>query len=264
MIAFGQILVAFYLIETSWQSSSSGLLHLTFLILASICSAAAGYVINDYYDVKIDILNKPKRVVVGRYISRRKAMFLHFAFIAISLSFSFFLGKQVFFIVAFCSSWLWLYSNALKRLPFIGNFSISVLTAVSLFLPSVVLAQPKNELFLFCLFAFWISLIREIIKDMEDMRGDERHGCRTLPIVWGIRKTKVLLYSIGGLFLLTFLFASIWMPIIWMFSAIGLAFPLGYLFVELKKADTAKAFYKLSVICKWIMLGGMASIVLVR
>jgi 4-hydroxybenzoate polyprenyltransferase len=263
MIGLGQILTGFYLLENQWWKNETEALHFGFLVLASLCSAAGGYVINDYYDVKIDVLNKPKRVVVGKFISRRKAMFLHVAFIVLSLSFSYFLGKRVFFTVAFCSSWLWLYSNALKRLPFIGNFSIAVLTSLSLYLPALAFPPAKTVLPLFCLFAFWISLIREIIKDMEDMRGDARHGCKTLPIVWGIRKTKVLLYATGLLFLITFLGASIWLPKLWILTSFLLAIPLSYLFFELKKADTSKAFDRLSLICKWIMLAGMATIVLI-
>ena len=191
-------------------------------------------------------------------------MFLHIALIVSSLLFSYFLGKRVFFVVAFCSSWLWLYSNALKRLPFVGNFSIAVLTALSIYLPAVAFPPAKSILILFCLFAFWISLIREIVKDMEDMRGDARHGCKTLPIVWGIRKTKILLYIIGVLFLITFAGASIWLPKLWVVSAIFLAFPLLYLFMELKKADTTKAFNRISIICKWIMLGGLSTIFLIN
>ena len=262
MIGFGQMLTGFYLLENQWWKSETTSLQFGFLVLASICSAAGGYVINDYYDVKIDVLNKPKRVVVGKLITRRKAMFLHVTLIALSLIFSYFLGKKVFFIVAFCSSWLWFYSNALKRLPLIGNFSIAVLTSISLYLPALAFPPAKNALLLFCLFAFWISLIREIIKDMEDMRGDARHGCKTLPIIWGIRKTKVLLYIIGFLFIITFAGASFWLPKLWIFSAFLLSLPLTYLFMELRKADTAGAFNRLSLVCKWIMLAGMASIFL--
>lgn len=263
MIGIGQLLTGFYLLENHWWKDQTDAIHFGFLVLASVCSAAGGYVINDYYDVKIDVLNKPKRVVVGKFISRRKAMFLHLSFIGISLSFSYFLDKQVFFTVAFCCSWLWLYSNALKRLPFIGNFSIAVLTSVSLYLPAVAFPPAKPVLPLFCLFSFWISLIREIVKDMEDMRGDARHGCKTLPIIWGIRKTKILLYAIGVLFIITFSWAGFWLPKLWIVSAFLPAILLIYLFLELKKADTSKAFSRLSLICKWIMLGGMATIVLI-
>jgi len=263
MIGFGQILAGFYLLENPWWKNETDILHFGLLVLASVSSAAGGYVINDYYDVKIDVLNKPKRVVVGKLITRRKAMFLHLALIASSLIFSYFLGKKVFFTVAFCSSWLWLYSNALKRLPFIGNFSIATLTSLSIYLPALAFPPAKNVLILFCLFAFWISLIREIVKDMEDMKGDARHGCKTLPIIWGIRKTKVLLYIIGVLFFFTFALASFWLPKLWILSAFLLAFPLAYLFMELKKADTSKAFYRLSLICKWIMLGGLSTIFMV-
>jgi len=264
MIAFAQVLVSIYLLDFAWWQNENDVFRLFLLILASGFSAAGGYVINDYYDVKIDILNKPKRVVVGRYISRRKAMFLHLGFIGLSLIVSYFLGKKIFFIVGFCSSWLWFYSNSLKRLPLIGNISISILTSISLYMPAVLFPPPNEALLLICLFAFWISLIREIAKDMEDTKGDARHGCKTIPILWGIRKTKNLIYCIGGLFFSTFIVATYWMPNLWIISAMLLSIPLGYLFYELQKADTATAFGRISSICKWIMLGGMATIFLIR
>ena len=263
MIATGQILCGFYLLQNPWWNNQTEIWHFFLLVAASMAAAAGGYVINDYYDVKIDVLNKPKRVVIGKLISRRKAMFTHLAFVAISLFCSYFLGRKIFFVVAFCCLWLWVYSNALKRLPFIGNFSVSVLTSVSIFLPSLAFGPAKQELYLFCLFAFWISLIREIVKDMEDIRGDARHGCQTIPIIWGIRKTKSLIYGVAILFFITYCFASLYMPNLWIFSSLILAVPIFYLFAELKKADTTKAFNKVSKICKWTMIAGMSTILLV-
>jgi 4-hydroxybenzoate polyprenyltransferase len=262
MVAICQLLVAYTFFEPAFYFLEEGVKKLTLLVLATLFSAASGYLINDYYDVKIDVVNKPRRVVVGKVISRRQTMGLHLFFIFLALLFSYPLGKQTFVVVAFCTAWLWLYSNRLKRLPFIGNFSVALLTGLAVFLPDLVFSRASDSLVLFALFAFWISLIREIIKDMEDRKGDERHGCKTLPIVWGLPKTKYFLYLIGLLFLASFGFSALTLPSIWLWLAGFLSIPLGYLFYLLQKADTTRAFASLSLFCKWIMLMGMGSMLL--
>jgi len=263
MILLCQVLVSFRLLEPDWWLNPTQTRAMVFVFLATLASAAGGYIINDYYDVKIDVLNKPKRVIVGQLVSRRKSLIAHFLLFLSAVCFGFFAGLRVAAVVFFSSSWLWLYSNKLKRLPLIGNFSIAVLTAVALYLPSKVSPPSSGTLLIFCLFAFWISLIREIVKDMEDIRGDVRHGCRTLPIVLGIPKTRSVLYIFGILFLITIFWSSFSMPPVWRYVALVLAIPLTVFYIKLTKADTQKAFSELSLWCKWIMLGGTISILLV-
>lgn len=98
---------------------------------------------------------------------------------------------------------LWLYSNRLKRQPFVGNFVVAALTGTTLFLVGEYFGERKYLILSYALFAGFITLIREIIKDMEDMKGDERFGCKTLPIIWGVAHTKKLIYGIIALFSIT-------------------------------------------------------------
>lgn len=258
-----QVLVAWRFSTSEWWLDADLRVRMLALVAATLCSAAGGYVINDYYDVKIDILNKPAKVVVGKLVSRRKSMIAHLMLFFLALSFGFLAGKKVLILVFFCSSWLWLYSNRLKRLPFVGNFSIAVLTSVAIFLPALLIPARIPELILFACFAFWSTLIREIIKDVEDMRGDQRHGCRTLPIVFGIPATRRILYGCGILFLSTILFASLELGMYWRFATVGLALPLFLFYRKLSTADTRQAFSSLSRQAKWIMAGGTLSMLLV-
>ena len=263
MIFLGQVLVSVRLLESGWMHNPIQTKAMICLWFATLASAAGGYIINDYYDVKIDVLNKPSRVVVGKLVTRRKTLVAHFLLFVCAVLLGLQAGNKIGLTVFFCSSWLWLYSNRLKRLPFIGNLSIAVLTAVALFLPSMVSAPSSGNLFLFCLFAFWTTLIREIIKDMEDIRGDVRHGCQTLPIVLGIPKTRSVLYGIGISFLATLLWASFALPVLWRFSVLLLAVPLYFFYRKLSVADTQKAFDILSSWSNWIMLVGTVSILFV-
>lgn len=263
MIGLGQLLVATSLLETDFLAHPHRLQNLLILILATMASAAGGYIINDYYDVKIDVLNKPRRVVVGRLISRRLSIILHGALTAFAIVCGLWLGVRIGALVGFSSFWLWLYSNQLKRLPLIGNVSIAMLTSVALFLPVFLFSPPTPALRLYCLFAFWISLIREIVKDMEDVKGDARHGCQTLPIVLGIPKTKTIIYLIAVLFLVSFGLGTYWLHTTSIWIAISLCIPTLLFFKELYSADTKKQFSRLSKACKWIMLIGMISMVLI-
>lgn len=234
------------------------------LSLSTVLVAAAGYIINDYYDVKIDTINKPKRVVVGRMLRRRVAMFAHIILNMLGILIAFSISLKIGAITFISGFLLWLYSNQLKRLPFIGNFVIAFLTAISVMV--VFIYAPHNEflVYTFAFFAFFISLIREIIKDMEDVKGDATFGCQTLPIIWGIRRTKILLYLLIASFLILLFSLSIYLDnTIVTYFCLFVLIPVVWLTYKLIVADTKKEFAHLSTICKIIMLTGVLSMALV-
>ena len=252
----GKGTVSLYEIATDWK--------FFLLVLCTVFVAAAGYIINDYYDVKIDLINKPKRVVLGKVLHRRIALVSHFILNTLACLFAFFLGWKIFTIIVLTTMLMWFYANQLKRTALIGNLLISVLTGLSVYMPVFLFGTGQKTLLLYAFFAFFISLIREIIKDMEDMKGDEEFGCKTLPIIWGIRKTKVVIYIVSFLFV-----SSISMILIHTELTIQLYFlifptPLFiWLLIKLSKADTSTQFLKLSFLCKWIMVAGVVSMALI-
>ena len=154
--------------------------------------------------------------------------------------------------------WLWLYSNQLKRMPFWGNLSVAFLTVMAI--EGVNAFYDTNNLLvhMFAIFAFFISVIREIVKDMEDLRGDMHFGCKTLPITWGIRKTKVFIFIVLGMFIastvgMLFMISS---PALNYYFAV-MTLPIGYFVYKLYWADTKRAYHHLSNFCKWFMLSGI-------
>jgi 4-hydroxybenzoate polyprenyltransferase len=234
--------------------------RLFLLVLSTVLIAAAGYIINDYYDVKIDTINKPKRVVIGRMLRRRMAMISHSVLNALGLAIGLYLGKAVLFFNFIAIFLLWLYSNQLKRLPFIGNVVVALLTSASLFILAVYYQQNQQFVYTYAVFAFFISLIREIIKDMEDVKGDASFGCQTLPIVWGMRRTKVLLYILMALFLVVvFSMAKHLHPYMIGHFILLVFLPLVWLIFRLMKADTRREYNYMSGLCKFIMLSGILS-----
>jgi 4-hydroxybenzoate polyprenyltransferase len=188
-------------------------LQFSLLVLSSVLIAAAGYIINDYFDLNIDLINKPDKLVVEKHIRRRWAIFWHMGLsvlgILISLYLSWKTGAWWLGIANFgCVIALWFYSTTFKKKMLSGNIIISLMTAwvvlviglLSLQMMTlrvgehgtlIVFGNLQSKLMrltlLYAGFAFIISVIREVIKDMEDLPGDERYGCRTMPIVWADR-----------------------------------------------------------------------------
>jgi 4-hydroxybenzoate polyprenyltransferase len=260
---------------------------LALLIVASVAIAAAGYIINDYFDLDIDVVNKPGKIVLDRDISRRWAILLHLLFsflgiVATALALSFHKWYLVFANVG-CIMLLWLYSTSFKRQAIIGNVIISVLTAWTILviffalLPVNAAFGGKDERivsffrisFLYAAFAFIISLIREAVKDVEDIDGDRRGGCKTLPIVAGITATKI--YTTVWIVVLTAALCLLQLYILqfrwwWavVYSILFVIIPMIYLFFQHRKAKTTADFASLSRLTKWIMLAGIVSMVFFR
>jgi 4-hydroxybenzoate polyprenyltransferase len=239
--------------------------HLLLLSTVTILVCAAGYIINDYYDIKIDLINKPERVVIGKKIPRRIALFLHTLLSLAGAALATFLNWKIGIIIFSMSFLLWWYSNSLKRQPFIGNFTVALLIGLSIELVNVLYSKDNYLVTVYSLFAFFMTLLREIIKDMEDLKGDSSFGCKTLPIVWGFRKTKLFVYGLMlafGVLVVVLNELLIKLPI--SYFIVFLFVPLGALFLLLVRADTVRDFYQLSQLCKVILLLGIISMIFVN
>jgi 4-hydroxybenzoate polyprenyltransferase len=255
---------------------------LTLLVAASVFIAAAGYIINDYFDINIDQINKPQKNVVDKLIHRRWAIIWHFVFSFTGvLITAFAVGLHQWFLIfanVACVFLLWFYSTSFKRQFLFGNIVISLLTAWTVLILFFAFAGPSNAFrttdpvsvkffrlaFLYAGFAFIISLVREAIKDMEDMEGDTRYQCRTLPVVAGIRATKlyVLIWTVVLMATLVILQLYILQFGWWHASIYGILFvifPLVYLLRKLKTAGNSSDFHQLSSLSKLVMLTGILS-----
>ncbi|MFM8346516.1 MAG: geranylgeranylglycerol-phosphate geranylgeranyltransferase, partial [Bacteroidota bacterium] len=216
--------------------------------------------INDYFDVKIDLINKPDKVLVGTDVSRRKAIFLHSFLATAGTIAGLVIDWRLAFINAVSAFLLWWYSSTLKRAPFVGNLAFAVLTGLSLMVLYIRYPEAGPRIMYYAVFAFTVTLIREALKDMEDVRGDQAFGCRTLPIIWGIAKTKfytavLILMLMGAIVLVHLRFMPL--PVSYFLALVML--PLGLFSWRLMRADTTREFQQLSSWCKYIMLLGIAS-----
>ena len=264
IIALAQYMTTAFLIADSTQLTSYLLSPRLFILsLSSVLIAASGYIINDYYDVKIDFLNKPERVVVGKVIKRRVVMVAHtlINFTGIALGY---LVLPIVALVNFLSAvTLWWYSNRLKRLPLIGNLAVGLLTGLSIYIVELVFQSGNKLVIIYAAFAFGYTVIREIVKDLEDVKGDEAFGCRTLPVVFGIQKTKNIIYAIMMIIAaaLSWTLNQEWSSFNNMLT-IGNLVMLIMLTIFLHRADTVKHFHQLSSLTKLMMLIGVFSMIL--
>jgi len=257
------------------------------LCVASIIIAAAGYIINDYFDLNIDKINKPDKLVVEKIINRRLTIIWHLvlSFIGIAIGFYLDITSGIALLgIANCFSvfLLFIYSASLKKKLLAGNILISLLTAWVVLV--VMWCETSHSLsergttyttrlsrytFLYAGFAFAISLIREAVKDMEDIEGDRRYGCTTMPIVWGINATKVfvsvwLIVLIGVLSIIQFYVLQFGWWLSAVYCVLFIILPLIWAFLKLFKAETQQDFHRLSSAIKFIMFTGILSMLLIR
>lgn len=261
--------------------------NLLLLCLSYACIAGAGNIINDYFDVNIDLINKPRKVIIGKYIHRHWAIACHTTLSVGGIAIGFYLDSTTSIHLLglwniVCVSLLFLYSILLKRKPVSGNVLVAILCAWSILVitwsESVPMIQNRQVLntgkisrftFLYAGFAFVITLVREVIKDMEDIEGDRKLGCRTMPIVWGMNAAKVfvavwLVVIIGILAIVQFYVLQFH----WFSSAayciVLIIAPLVYIFRLLLQANGPKDYHKISSLVKWVMLTGILSMVFIR
>lgn len=260
------------------------------LIIASILIAAAGYIINDYFDLDIDQVNKPDRVVVNTIINRRWVIFWHMSLSMVGIYITIYaLPFHEFWHLVlanmFSVIFLWVYSTSLKKQLLIGNILISLLTAwvigVLYFSKYPLdalntISQPNSQnvrffrlTILYSSFAFVITLIREVIKDLEDLEGDRKYGCKTMPIIWGLNVSKTfvavwMIVLIGALVLLQLYVIQMgwWWSI--GYCLLMIITPLLFAFKKLFKAKTAEDFHQLSNIIKFVMFTGIVSMIFFR
>ena len=210
--------------------------------------------------MKIDLINKPDRVVIGKSITRRYAILFHTSLSVSGVAFGLLLNWKIGLVNFFSAFFLWLYSNNLKRQPFIGNFVVAILTSISILMVNLLYEVNNLEVVIYSIFAFFMTLVREMIKDMEDLRGDHTFGCKTLPIIWGLRKAKFFVYAVLIVFAISVWFTNqLYVGLPMYYFIVFLFLPLAGLLVYLVRADTVKDFYRLSQFCKMIMLFGILS-----
>ncbi len=265
----------------------------TLVVLATLTLAISGYIINDYFDLKIDRINRPHRVVVSEVFSRRTVLLWHVVFTLIGVFIGLYLAyvlRKESYALMFMSIplLLWFYSTTLKKQMLIGNLVIAFLTSMVAYLVVSVefasLSRLHGEQILsteacsiawfwttgFAFFAFVTTLGREIIKDMEDTEGDKVVKCATLPIEMGIPLTKWVVVLINIFIIVVLWFFFFWVPqlresrLVLFYFLILITLPYLLLSIFILRAETKNSFNLASKMSKVIMLFGILFVFVVR
>ena len=282
IIALSQLLVRYCLIIPAYQTqynytnyfpSHLSKINFVLLVLSTVLIAAAGNIINDVFDIHTDNINKPGKNLIGKIISAEaaKKVFYFFCFTGIVIGYylAFKINKPVMGCIhVFAAGSLWMYSTYYKKKVLAGNLMVALLSALVLLL--VGLFEPEfypNIIYLliYAGFAFAVSLIREIIKDMEDVEGDERTQRKTLPVMAGINRSKIVvmvlvLATMAALayFLYSYFYRN---SIISFWNLVAMVeipfFALSYLIIS---AGEKRDFHFASTFAKLIMVAGVFSL----
>jgi len=297
MIAASQVLMHFCIIKPLLYSygfqPQLGTIPFVALVLATVFIAAGGYAINDYFDLKIDLLNKPDKVVVTKQINRRAVMLWHLIFSGIGIVlgvYASFKIDQIYLSVIFLliAGLLWFYSTTYKRQLIIGNLVIAVIVGlvpfiVALFeLPVVIneykeiLINNNNAIVIhkilywvmgFSFFAFVTNLIREIIKDIEDFEGDRAYGAKSIVIMWGVKAAK----TISAVLLVLTIFSIVFVYLRFLmitykgviefrsmtYLVLLVILPFIITVISLIRAKNERQYHRISILLKLVMFTGM-------
>ena len=254
-------------------------------VLSTVLIAAGGYVINNIFDQHTDTINKPNTVVIGKSISETQGYNIYIALTATGVSIGFYLSNviakpgfaTIFILIA---ATLYLYATSLKQMMLIGNIMVALLLSFSVVIIGIFdlfptihegnqqqMANLFSILLDYTIFAFMINLLREIVKDIEDVDGDYNMGMNTLPIAIGKSRATKIVFVLSFIPLLlilhyiyNYLFGLLFVTLYLLFFVVA---PLLYFTIKIGAATSKKEFHNLRLLLKWSLLFGILSIVVI-
>ena len=239
-------------------------LNLFVIVVASALVIAAGYIINSFYDSEKDLINRPRKSMLDRLVSQNTKLSAYFVlnFFAVFLA-SYVSFRAVLFFSAYIFG-IWLYSHKLKRIPFVGNMVSAILAISPFFAVFVYYKNFEPVIFVHAIYLFLLILVRELIKDMENMAGDLSQGYKTLPLMFGTTASKTLATVLILLTLLPALLMIYYFDVGYMYLYFAASIALIMLFILLLwKSSSKKDYVWLHNILKFIIVAGVFGILLI-
>ncbi len=265
MIVLAQYLASIYIIAPNLPLRKVVFdLNLFFIVLASALVIASGYIINNFYDAEKDLINKPKKSMLDRLVSQRFKLTTYFIlnFLAVFAA-SYVSFRAVLFFSAYIFG-IWFYSHKLKKVPFVGNFVSTILAVAPFFAVFVYYKNFETVIFVHAIFLFLLMLAREMIKDLENMKGDLTQNYKTIPILYGAKISKILISILILLTLIPSILLIVKFDIGYMnYYFIGCIILLMLSLILLLNSGTKKHYVWLHNILKFVIIAGVFSILLI-
>ena len=239
--------------------------NLLMLVLASAATIAGGYIINNFYDSEKDLINRPQKSKLDRLVSQNTKLSFYFVlnFMAVIMA-SYVSFKPVIFFSVYIFG-IWFYSHKLKKLPFIGNLTSAILTITPFFAIFMYYKNFETVIFVHALFLFLIIAMRELTKDLENIKGDLLLNYKTIPIAYGEKASKIILTCLSTLTLIPIYLLINRFEIGYMYLYFYLCVILLLTFlVLLWKSKTKSQYLILHNILKFIIVAGVFNIVLIN
>ncbi|MCZ8198139.1 MAG: geranylgeranylglycerol-phosphate geranylgeranyltransferase [Flavobacterium sp.] len=265
IIALAQYLSAIFILAPEKRALSVILdFNLFIIVLASSLTIASGYIINNFYDSKKDLINRPNKSKLDRLVSQKTKLQVYFTLNFIVFFIAFFVSWRAVLFFSVYIFLIWFYSHKIKKQPFIGNLMASFLAVLPFF---AILLYYKNfyeVIFGHATFLFIIILIREMIKDLENLKGDLANGYSTIPIVYGesVSKKIIIILAISTLIPVYFLvnLYDVGYMDIYFYVCLILLILFG---VKLSKSNTKEEYNQLHNLLKIIIVAGVFCIILI-
>tara|TARA_B110000003_G_scaffold202314_1_gene201008 strand:- start:12670 stop:13575 length:906 start_codon:yes stop_codon:yes gene_type:complete len=266
MIVVAQYITAIFIMAPK-QSFSGVLLDrsLFALIIASVVSIASGYIINNFYDSEKDSINRPQQVTVEQIVSQNTKLMLYFVLnILVLIAASYVSFRAVMFFSVYIFG-IWFYSHKIKKRPLIGNLTSAILTITPFFAIFLYYKNFSSLIFVFGFYLFLILSMRELVKDLQNLKGDLLQNYNTIPVIYGEKYSKlmILILIVCNVSVTVFLlkFYVLERMDYFFYASISLLFTVLLL---LQKAQSRQQYSRIQIILKLLVLLGVFSIVLLN
>lgn len=238
--------------------------NLFVIVLASAGVIAAGYIINNFYDREKDLINRPQKTMLDRLVSQRTKLTGYFILNFLSVILASYVSFRAVLFFSLYVFGIWFYSHKLKRMPFLGNFVASILSITPFFAVFIYYKNFDEVIFVHATFLFLMLVMREMVKDLGNLRGDVAHNYKTIPILYGERTSKkmisILILASGIPIYLLLTSYEVGFMYLYFYACLGL---LLLFLIALWKSNKRSHYVWLHNILKLIIVSGVCSIILI-
>ncbi|MBT8260369.1 MAG: geranylgeranylglycerol-phosphate geranylgeranyltransferase [Bacteroidia bacterium] len=239
-------------------------LNLLMLVLATAVTIASGYIINNFYDSEKDLINRPQKSMLDRLVSQNTKLVFYFVLNFIAVIFASYVSFRAVVFFSLYIFGIWFYSHKLKKLPIIGNLVSATLTITPFFAVFIYYKNFETVIFAHAMFLFLIIAMRELTKDLENIKGDLALNYRTIPIVYGEQTSKIMLTILAVMTLIPIYFLIYHFQVGRMTYFFYISILLLLVFSAILWKSNKKVHYLvLHNILKFIIVAGVFSIVLI-